>query len=170
MDIAVNGCEMLESVQPEAAVGGMSCCLEENSRIMLYSGEERKIKDLRIGDHIMGRKGNPVIILNIWRGFEREPLIMVFAEKGHTLCVTGFHPILVLRNEEQVKIRVAQLQVGDKVWTQDEEWIEVIDLDKTEADKMVCNLSLEDKTGAGDGQWMYAERILVGDFEMQNSI
>ena len=74
---------------PEPATGGNGC-FTQDTRISMIDGSTKFIKDIQIGDTLLGDSG-PVNVLNKWVGIGNYALVD-FNKKGY--FITSNHPVL----------------------------------------------------------------------------
>jgi replicative DNA helicase len=96
--------EMTSGLQPSdliivAGRPSMGKCLGKGTRVLMYSGELRKVEDLRIGDLLMGDDSTPRRILSLARG--RENMYRIRQNKGIDYRVNESHILSLKRSREE---------------------------------------------------------------------
>ncbi|MFM8331721.1 MAG: replicative DNA helicase [Candidatus Methylumidiphilus sp.] len=76
----------------------MGKCLGKGTRVLMYSGELRKVEDLQIGDELMGDDSTPRRILSLARG--QENMYWVRQNKGIDYRVNESHILSLKRSRE----------------------------------------------------------------------
>ena len=79
-----------DAANAEAANTGGNACFTQDTRISMIDGSTKFIKDIQIGDTLLGDSG-PVNVLNKWVGIGNYALVD-FNKKGY--FITSNHPVL----------------------------------------------------------------------------
>ncbi|MDD5036582.1 MAG: DnaB-like helicase N-terminal domain-containing protein, partial [Methylococcaceae bacterium] len=77
----------------------MGKCLGKGTWVLMYSGELRKVEDLRVGDLLMGDDSTPRRILSLARG--QENIYWVRQNKGVDYRVNESHVLSLKRSREE---------------------------------------------------------------------
>lgn len=77
----------------------MGKCLGKGTQVLLYSGELRKVEDLRVGDLLMGDDSTPRRILSLCRG--REDMYWIRQNKGIDYRVNASHILSLKRSRNE---------------------------------------------------------------------
>jgi replicative DNA helicase len=96
--------EMTSGLQPSdliiiAGRPSMGKCLGKGTKVLLYSGELRKVEDLRVGDLLMGDDSTPRRVLSLARG--REDMYWIRQNKGMDYRVNASHVLSLKRSREE---------------------------------------------------------------------
>lgn len=141
----------------------ISGCLSERTKILLADGSEREISSLRPGDIVKLSNGSSSVVMNMWKGFE-ETLIKITTGSGRSIQMTEIHPVLA--NNDWIKAK--DLKIDDILSTIGDDtpyFCKIIKIEHIEYKDFVYNLDFEN-----DNSSFYANGIVVGDFNMQNSM
>lgn len=131
-------------------------CLEENTGILMADGTQRSIREIRIGDMVMCDSGEPKIVRNIWQGTE-EHMMCIEVRNGSKIILTDNHPI---KTAAGIK-RADAIDENDEIVMVYGEKHKISSISCIEYRNRVYNLDIS-------GNFMIAEGIVVGDFEVQN--
>ena len=131
-------------------------CLEENTRILMAHGSQKPVREIRIGDMVMCDLGEPKIVRNVWQGRE-EHMMCIELKNGSKIILTDNHPI---KTATGIK-RANEINEDDE--------ISIVYGDKSKIASISC-IEYNDRAFNLDisGNFMIAEGIAVGDFEVQN--
>lgn len=159
-----------DEVQPLQIMYG---CVAPWTLVRMADGSEKEIRQVQIGDAVLGRNKEMLRVCNVWRGPEDGKLFVftVDGEGERKLTLTKDHPVLVrdLAGNEEWKPAKSCRQ-GDFVlaWENDREvWKPIRKITEEAYGGEVFNLDVgtEGKTGCGA---MFTEGILTGDYGTQN--
>jgi hypothetical protein len=84
---------------------GSSGCLGIGTKILMYSGEFKKVEDIYVDDLLMGPDGAPRKVLKLYRGIDQ--MYWVKQNKGINYRVNSEH-ILSLKNRKTNSIRITE--------------------------------------------------------------
>lgn len=151
-------------------------CLLGDTLIRMADGSCRKLRDVQIGEQVMGSDGAAHTVENTWSGPE-ESYYILKTEKGREVKTSPSHPFLT----ETGWKKAADLQPGDNMKVTDvfvpereskekmhsfraeEGWEKLASIEKREEYVTVFNLTL-------NGEPMIANGFVCGDFDMQNGM
>lgn len=131
-------------------------CLEENTRILMADGTQKPIKEIRIGERVMSDSGENQIVKNVWQGRE-EHMMCIELKNGSKITLTENHPV---KTTKGIK-RADAIDENDEIVMAYEEKYKISSISCIEYGNRVYNLDIS-------GNFMIAEGIAVGDFEVQN--
>lgn len=131
-------------------------CLEENTRILMADGSQKPIREIRIGDMVMCDLGEPKIVRNVWQGRE-EHMMCIELKNGSKITLTENHPV---KTTKGIK-RADAIDENDEIVMAYGEKYKISSISCIEYGNRVYNLDIS-------GNFMIAEGIAVGDFEVQN--
>ncbi len=129
-------------------------CFAKGTEILTPAGN-RRVEDIRIGDVVCTPDGTAEVI-NIFTGFE-SGVMRVDTDKGHSIMVTGDHPILL----ESGFTRANRLQTGDVVMVRDGTAV-ITAVSFVEYEGYVYSLETHSK--------IIANGFITGDFATQISL
>lgn len=151
-------------------------CLLGDTLIHMADGSQKELRDIHIGDRVMGEDSVENIVENTWSGQE-ESYYILKTEGGREIRTSLSHPFLTNLGWKTAE----QLQVGDNMkvtdfFVEEEErkektetsgketgWEQLVSMVKKEEPVMVYNVTL-------NGKPMIANGFVCGDFEMQNGM
>ena len=131
-------------------------CLEENTKIFMADGSQKPIKEIRIGDMIMCDSGDPKIVRNVWQGRE-EHMMCIELKNGSKIILTENHPVKTIFEMK----KASEINEDDEILTTYRDKSKIASISCIEYNGRVYNLDIS-------GNFMIAEGIAVGDFEVQN--
>lgn len=141
-------------------------CLAAETPITLADGSLKTARDVRIGDQVRGRDGQPLTVYGVKTGVERKPMIAIETVSGNRLLTTDGHPILT---EAGVKA-ARSIERHDRI-AEAEGFSEVLDVSEVSYDGVVYNLMLRDAAGELPDQAVFlASGMFVGDNAMQTRV
>ncbi|MBD5469718.1 MAG: hypothetical protein HDR19_00975 [Lachnospiraceae bacterium] len=88
-------------------------CLEENTEITMADGSHKKIKNIRIGEEVLGTDREACEVRNVIRGME-DMLICITLESGKEIFLTHDHPFKTKKRETAA----INLEFGDEILTE----------------------------------------------------
>ncbi len=89
-------------------------CLEENTEITMADGARKKIRDIQIGEKVLGTGGKACEVSNVIRGTENE-LVCITLEDGKEILLTYDHPF----KTKEGNVAAIDLKFGDEILTED---------------------------------------------------
>lgn len=131
-------------------------CLEENTKIFMADGSQKPIKEIRIGDMVMCDSGESKIVRNVWQGREKY-MMCIELKNGSKITLTENHPIKTISGIK----KVSEIDEDDEILIVFGEKYKISSISCSEYGDRVYNLDIS-------GNFMIAEGIVVGDFEVQN--
>ena len=131
-------------------------CLEENTRILMADGTQRSIRNIKIGEEVMSDSGKTQRVMNVWQGRE-EHMMCIELKNGSKIILTDSHPI---KTAAGIK-RADAIDENDEIVMVYGEKHKIFSISCIEYGNRVYNLDIS-------GNFMIAEGIVVGDFEVQN--
>lgn len=131
-------------------------CLEENTRILMADGTQRSIRNIKIGEEVMSDSGKTQRVMNVWQGRE-EHMMCIELKNGSKIILTDSHPI---KTAAGIK-RADAIDENDEIVMVYGEKHKISSISCIEYGNRVYNLDIS-------GNFMIAEGIVVGDFEVQN--
>lgn len=97
-------------------------CHEENQTILMSDGTLKKIKDIKVGDSVMGADGSPRTVL--YKQYGKKRLYKVNPIKGEPFLVTGDHKLTLIRtNEKSRKKYPSDFLGGSIIDVSVDEWL-----------------------------------------------
>ena len=99
-------------------------CLPDYTKILLEDYSEKYLKDLKIGDKVLSKRGQNLVpnnVINIWdNGF--QPIFKIALTNGKTIDLTSNHPLLVIleSDKEQWKSIDDGLKIGDIIYNMED--------------------------------------------------
>ncbi len=130
-------------------------CLEENTEITMADGSHRKIKDIRIGEKVLGADREACEVRNVIRGTE-DMLICLTLESGKEIFLTYDHPFKTKKGI----VAAIDLEFGDEILT--ESGYETIEGARPVYGSFhVCSLDIL------PSDFIWGNGIAVGDYEAQ---
>lgn len=130
-------------------------CLEENTNITMADGSSKKIKDIQIGDIVLGTDKTACEVRNVIQG-EEDMLFCITLESGKEILLTGDHPFMT---QSGAKAAI-ELEHGDKILT--ESGYEIIEGAYPSYKKYnVCSIDIS------PSGFIWGNGIAVGDFDNQ---
>lgn len=140
-------------------------CLAENTRIMMADHTQKPIRDIQIGEFVLGTDGSAWRVYNVWRGVEFEPMIRLRCRTGETVLMTQNHVILT----DAGLLRAGEVTRDIRVAGQDG-WLEIEEVYAELYDGTVYNLDIDTDDGRpAQEHLMLAGGIVVGDNQLQNT-
>ncbi len=133
-------------------------CLKEGTKIEMADKSQKPVEQICIGDSVRNPEGC-FRIKNVWKGVE-DSYIELATEDGRQLSVTKDHPILTVEGWKPAK----EIQKDTEILTEDGNR-KVKAVKEVKARITVYNFSLDETAKEHS---IFAEGILVGDFEKQN--
>ncbi len=82
-----------------AARPSMGKCLGKGTRVLMYSGELKKVEDVVVGDQLMGDDSTPRTVLSLARG--REQMYKIVQKRGITYRVNESHILSLKRSRNE---------------------------------------------------------------------
>jgi hypothetical protein len=79
-------------------------CHAYDTDIMMYSGLNKKVQDIVVGDELMGDDSTPRKVLDLKRGF--STMYKLTTIKGETFTVNDDHILCLIKNNEIIEIKV----------------------------------------------------------------
>lgn len=131
-------------------------CLEENTKIFMADGLHRPIKEIRIGDMVMSDSGEPKIVKNVWQGREKH-MMCIELKNGSKITLTENHPVKTVFGMKKAR----EIDEDDEILITYGDKAKIASISCIEYNGRVYNLDIS-------GNFMMAEGIAVGDFEVQN--
>ncbi len=86
-----------------AARPAMGKCLGKGTKVLMYSGEIKKVEDIKVGDLLMGDDSTPRRVLSLARG--REEMYWVRQNKGIDYRVNKSHILSLKRSRNEGKYK-----------------------------------------------------------------
>ena len=99
-----------------AARPAMGKCLGAGTKVLMYSGELKKVEDIRVGELLMGDDSTPRRVLSLARG--REAMYWVRQNKGIDYRVNASHILSLKRSRNEGKHRhgdVLNIEVAEYI-------------------------------------------------------
>lgn len=95
----------------------MILCMTGDTPVLLESGKQVPIRDIRPGDVVASYHGGRVVAAPVmdWRPQGLDSVYEIRMKSGRVVKANERHPFLVERNGERSWIRVQELIIGDKV-------------------------------------------------------
>ena len=148
-------------------------CVAPDTEIRMADGSLKQIRNIRIGDYVVGRGNAIMMVMNCWIGPEREPMLEILVQgMKRALFVTKEHPIWVQEPDGTTKWKHAKdCKVSDMVLVSgyEEKYCAIKSIKEKEACDRVYNLDLRPLHGVvGQAGTMYCNGILTGDMQIQN--
>lgn len=131
-------------------------CLEENTRILMADGTQKPIKNIKIGDRVMSDSGEALIVRNVWQGRE-EHMMCIEIRNSLRITLTDNHPVKTVAGIK----RADMIDENDEIIMAHGEKDKISSISCFEYGDRVYNLDIS-------GNFMIAEGIAVGDFDIQN--
>ena len=130
-------------------------CLEENTEITMADGSHRKIRDIQIGEKILGTGKEACEVRNVIRGVE-DMLICITLKNGREILLTPDHPFKTKKGN----VAAIDLEFGDEILTED--GYETIEGARPVNGKFnVCSIDIS------PSDFIWGNGIAVGDYEEQ---
>lgn len=133
-------------------------CLGKDTAVTMADGVRKKISDIQIGDIVRTSNGGGKVT-DIYKGYEEE-IVCLETTGTNRLFVTDSHPVRTPSGMTPVR----RLCAADSILMENGVYEPLATLSKLPYKDMTYNLALEGE------HTFYANGILVGDFEAQNSI
>ena len=120
-DDVINGGVSAGDLVVIAGQSGHGKCLAKGTDILMYSGEIKKVEDIKVGDKIMGDDSKPRNILSLAKG--REMMYDVIPTRGEKYTVNESHILslkrrnLWSRGKKVLKNKVVNISVKDYLLT-----------------------------------------------------
>lgn len=142
-------------------------CLPAGTPIRMADGSVKKIENIEVNERVLADAGGRSLeVVNTVRGTEKDPLVVVADDHGHTLSLTASHPVLTHRGVVQAEA----LQLDDELRTE-EGATRIVRLERRTSERPaeVWNLDLGEAGARDDrdGNTFFAAGIQVGDYRMQ---
>lgn len=134
-------------------------CVEENTKITMEDGSDKKIKDIRIGDRVRSVDGKSSLVCDIFRGTE-EQLYCIDTVSGHEILVTKDHPFLTDSGEKAA----IELCYADRIQMENGEFGLIEGAFPVEKHFVVYSLDL-DPSG-----YFFGNGMAVGDWKSQGKV
>lgn len=114
------------------------CCFPAGTLITLYDGSQKSIEDIDVGDQILAESGLPWTIC--WLSSPIHPVYEINCYSGDFIQATCDHPIKIKKSDGTIGwgaidperaaqntkfIDVLPLEIGDSLYTLDENWVEI---------------------------------------------
>jgi len=99
-----------------AARPAMGKCLQKGTKVLMYSGELKKVENIRVGELLMGSDSTPRKVLSLARG--REEMYWVRQNKGIDYCVNKSHILSLKRSRNEGKHKhgdILNIEVSDYI-------------------------------------------------------
>ncbi|MDR2589908.1 MAG: hypothetical protein LBC71_02815 [Oscillospiraceae bacterium] len=87
----------------------ITCCLDENTKVLEANGMKSQIKNLKIGSRITTPDGGSAMVTNTWKGRENDLLELNFEDA--TIKLTPNHPVQTPNGF----VKAGDLKAGDEV-------------------------------------------------------
>lgn len=130
-------------------------CLEENTEITMADGSHRRIKDIRIGEKVLGTDREACEVRDVIRGTE-DMLICLSLESGKEIFLTHDHPF----KTKNGIVAAIDLKFGDEILT--ESGYETIEGARPVYGSFsVCSLDIS------PSDFIWGNGIAVGDYDAQ---
>jgi len=103
-----------------AARPAMGKCLGKGTKVLMYSGELKKVEDVKVGELLMGDDSTPRKVLSLARG--REEMYWVHQNKGIDYRVNKSHILSLKRSRNEGKHQhgdVLNIEVSDYITKSD---------------------------------------------------
>lgn len=134
-------------------------CLEENTNITMADGTQKKIKEIEIGQKVLGTEQKACEVRNIIRGKE-DMLIGITLESCKEILLTQDHPFKTKKGI----VAAIDLKFGDEILTENG-YKTITGARLVKGDFNVCSIDIS------PSDFIWANGIAVGDYEAQgNSI
>jgi len=104
-----------------AARPAMGKCLSKGTKVLMYSGELKKVEDIRVGDFLMGDDSTPRRVLSLARG--REEMYWIRQDEGIDYRVNKSHILSLKRSRNEGKykdIDILNISVEEYIKKSDE--------------------------------------------------
>lgn len=131
-------------------------CLEGNTKIFMADGSYKPIKEIKIGDRVMTDSGESEIVKNIWVGIEKY-MMCIELKNGSKIILTDIHPIKTISGIKKAN----EIDENHEILLAYKGSSKIASISCIEYNEKVYNLDIS-------GNFMLAEGIAVGDFEVQN--
>lgn len=131
-------------------------CLEENTQITMADGSKNRIKDIKIGERVMGSEGHACEVVNIFKGAE-QMLLSIRTMSGKEILVTRDHPFWT-RNGAKTAIN---LVFEDELLMEDGSYEQIEGAGPIEKYFIVYSLALQPSA------FIWGNGFAVGDWENQ---
>ena len=86
---------------------GVGKCLGRGTKVMMYSGDSKKIEDVKVGDFLMGPDSKKRIVMSLGHGYDK--MYKVVQDNGMTYTVNSKH-ILSLKTKDGL---VCNIEISD---------------------------------------------------------
>ncbi len=99
-----------------AARPAMGKCLGKGTKVLMYSGELKKVEDIQVGEELMGDDSTPRRVLSLARG--REEMYWVHQNKGIDYRVNKSHILSLKRSRNEGKHKhgdILNIEVSDYI-------------------------------------------------------
>lgn len=141
-------------------------CLAAETLINMADGSSEEIRNIAIGDDILGADGEAWLVKNVWRGYEE---ILIWVEAGGLrIGLTLNHPMIAFEGI----VRASAIKIGMKLLMDNGEYEEVTSVEIQEYQNDVFNLDIVSKddaiTALPEKHLMLANGFVVGDNVLQN--
>jgi len=163
-----------QTIEPGAIIDKIKfafSCLAEGTQIRMADGLLMPIETIEQDDQILAdRDGMVLSVMDMSIGVEDLPMYRLWDSLGHSLLLTGGHPVVLSHGEV---VRTDQIFLGDELITEEGPSI-VTRIDLEVYDGQVFNLKLgndrERRYVERNETTMFANGILVGDGRVQSNI
>lgn len=132
-------------------------CYAEDTKITMLTYEAKAVKDIQVGDYILGMNDKHLVVGNVIHGFESE-ICHITAENGCEIRVSKDHILKKITEESSAgkDVCAKELQVGDVILSLDGA-VRITDVQIEAYDNTVYNLEFQDETMPNfilaDGFW-----------------
>jgi len=149
----------------------INSCFAEGTQIQIGDGKLAAIESLHIGQEVYNpyaSQAHSLTIVDIVKGTERDAMVRLRDEAGHSLLVTQMHPIAT---PDRGMVQARALRPGDLVLTTQGP-SKLVDVSGEAYTGKVYNLNLgspAEKASLGDDHTiLYANGFVVGDLQIQS--
>jgi len=141
-------------------------CVASGTKITMADGSFKAIETIK-GDGSEWLRINPgkdkLAVMGLADGVETKPMVRITDDAGHSVLVTGMHPIVTGRG----MIPAKRVKVGDTVTTEKGN-AQVRRIERVHFSGKVWNLTYGPPSVIGEGKsTFFANGILIGDLAMQ---
>ncbi len=143
-------------------------CFDINTKIRMFSGEDKVITELKKGDLVYNPKTQkPVKINYLTVGPEKEPMYYINVD-NKTLKITKKHPFFTLSGWKEAYL----LNTNDLIFNTENKFskIKSIEIQRSTEEVIVANLYLDNTSTNYDDHFVLANGIPTGDLFIQQEL
>jgi len=105
------GISVIQGVNRDSNPISSNGCHAKGQKVLMYSGDFKKVENIKIGDILMGPDSTPRTVLNLFRG--RGKMYKIVPKRGKSFIVNEDHILSLYYNDYYFKPRIVNISVKD---------------------------------------------------------